>query len=467
MFTFNGISKKYIRVLRGFGRTAWAPIELDIVDSPGRAGGMLVGRNRKSRVIEVPIEIRRNGILDLQKTKEEMAAWLNTDTPVPLSFSDEPDRVYYAMTDGQLNVDEILDRGKGTITFICPDPNRYGMKKTLDGLSAINNGTTDTPFKLKMTATAPATYLSISDGVNRLGIGKPASNRFQEELKFNDDMSSLLGWSDAPGMPSDSYQGGVIKVVNVSGFYGHAFQLQDSTTEGDIWRGRTLVKSATTMKDFRVEGIFEVEKIIGQSGTARQYVLLVDSLGKEIARIGLTFISGGDSFEVRIGKEENNQMMIKTRALFSLFEHIFVKIKLSKQGNVYRASVIKVDRFTGVEIKELISSFYTDVLNQYSSNAMSAVAVHAAQHYYQPLRMQDIKVYEYVDENTINPNVVQAGDVIEIDTDAQLILINGQIRKQYKSIESDYFNLPPGKNQLFVNPDVTKNHEITYRERYL
>jgi len=129
-FSFNGVTKDYVRVLRGLERPAWAPIEHEILEIPGRPGGLITGKKIKIRQINIPVRVYTKGFESLQKVKEDLAAWLITDEPKELIFSDEPDRVYYAQVTGELNLDELVEWGEGVISFICPDPFKYGPLRT-------------------------------------------------------------------------------------------------------------------------------------------------------------------------------------------------------------------------------------------------------------------------------------------------------------------------------------------------
>lgn len=129
-FSFNGVTKDYVRVLRGLERPAWAPIEHEILEIPGRPGGLISSKKIKVRQINIPVRIYTKGFESLQKAKEDLAAWLITDEPKELIFSDEPDRVYYAQVTGELNLDEIVEWGEGVISFLCPDPYKYGPLRT-------------------------------------------------------------------------------------------------------------------------------------------------------------------------------------------------------------------------------------------------------------------------------------------------------------------------------------------------
>ncbi|MEC0166743.1 phage tail family protein, partial [Bacillus cereus] len=119
-FKFNGIKKDYLFILMGFNRSAWAPIERDILTVPGHPGGYHLQTNTKLRTIEVPVIVKAKDQVDLQKKKEDLACWLIQDEPKELIFDDEAERTYMAMLDGETDLDELIFRGKGTIRFVCP-----------------------------------------------------------------------------------------------------------------------------------------------------------------------------------------------------------------------------------------------------------------------------------------------------------------------------------------------------------
>src|SRR5690625_7008928 len=124
------------------------------------AGAHLSRTDIQVKEIVVPVIINAENIEDLQKIKEDMAEWLVHDEPKELIFKDEPDRVYYAVVDGELELDEIFSTGRGEITFICPDPYKYGPEKNIETTSDTfiveNNGTADAEPIIELTATQKA-----------------------------------------------------------------------------------------------------------------------------------------------------------------------------------------------------------------------------------------------------------------------------------------------------------------------
>lgn len=129
--SFNGIKKDYLICERGKRRSAFAPIKRNLLTVLGMPGAHLESTDTEVRVIQQPITINAKDRLDQRKLEEDLSDWLVTDQPVELIFDDEPDRVYYAVVDGSLDIEDIARFGKGTITFICPDPYKYGEEQTI------------------------------------------------------------------------------------------------------------------------------------------------------------------------------------------------------------------------------------------------------------------------------------------------------------------------------------------------
>jgi predicted phage tail component-like protein len=164
-FTFRGIKKDYIHVLRGSNRPAWAPIEREYIEIPSRAGAYPSRKKTKARPLPIPVLIKAKDIAELQKIKEDLAEWLITDGPEELILDDEPDRVYYAEVDGEFNPDEIVKYGQGIINFICPDPYKYGSQKTFsfsNNITVQNNGSAKTYPVVTVTFSSAATEYKIS-----------------------------------------------------------------------------------------------------------------------------------------------------------------------------------------------------------------------------------------------------------------------------------------------------------------
>ena len=98
-FSFNGATKPYIRCSSKKSRQIYN-IKRNLLYIPGRVGAYLEGTDIDVKIIEQPISFKDVNASNLRRLEEEIAGWLITDHPVELIFSDEPDRIYYAVVDG-------------------------------------------------------------------------------------------------------------------------------------------------------------------------------------------------------------------------------------------------------------------------------------------------------------------------------------------------------------------------------
>ena len=121
-FTFNGIKKDFIIAERGKRRSAFAPITRNLLKVPNMPGAYLQSSETDVRTITQPIVINGADRFEVRKLEEEIASWLVTDEPKELIFDDEPDRVYFAVIDGSLEIEDIVRFGRGRNRFYLCGP---------------------------------------------------------------------------------------------------------------------------------------------------------------------------------------------------------------------------------------------------------------------------------------------------------------------------------------------------------
>lgn len=128
--SFGGVTKPYITAVKK-ERPVFAPVKRNLLYIPGMPGAHLESTDTEVRIQPVTVWVDSEGYPSLQKLKEDMAAWLIHEKEKELIFEDEADRTYYAAVDGSLDLEELVTAGVGTITFICPDPYKYGEEQTV------------------------------------------------------------------------------------------------------------------------------------------------------------------------------------------------------------------------------------------------------------------------------------------------------------------------------------------------
>lgn len=162
---FNGISKPYLRVRYDLMLPAWAPIKRNTRSIPGLPGALHVNSVTEMKPIPVPVVIEKGTFTDLERAKEDLAAWLITDEPKPLVFDHDPKRTYYAYVEGSFDAEKLFEKERGVITFLCPDPYKYGAETNLsfanDSVVVNNTGNGKTQPWLNITFTASATEFKV------------------------------------------------------------------------------------------------------------------------------------------------------------------------------------------------------------------------------------------------------------------------------------------------------------------
>lgn len=95
----------------------------------GMNGSYFVGYKYGERQIEVDIAFLYDSPQEYVERIRKMADILNVKSPCKLILGDEPDKYYYAVPEGDFEVDKISKKSaKATITFICHDPIAYSVR---------------------------------------------------------------------------------------------------------------------------------------------------------------------------------------------------------------------------------------------------------------------------------------------------------------------------------------------------
>lgn len=480
--TFRGIRKDYATVLRGRKRPTWAAVERNIMEVSGFAGGHLSETKTKPRIITVPILIKGHNFSNLQKLKEDLASWLITDKPEPLIFDDEIDRVYYAIVDGSLDLDEIVRWGKGEITFLCPNPYKYGIEETTQLINdpnsddanptVINVGTVPTQPIFRAQILKDTTYLAIMNQDEYIAVGQPADPEsvvVERHTKLiNDAMGSTTGWGQTDTI-TDGYVRGEIEADGIR-FFPRNFGTAVAPLR---WQGPALKKSIPggPVKNFQMNALIRNENIGYETGMVEVYLL--NAANEQIARIhiadsweGIANING----RVQLGTPGKDARFVwitnapNKNPDWANFEGIMT---LQREDNVWRLYfAISKD---GKRIHE-ITKIYTD-RDGIATDDIAQVqiafrkwpnTVHTRMSIYH-LNFWEIND---VDEPQI-PIIAQAGDEVIIDHIKQNITINGESLMEYKDLASSFFSIPPGESQLLSYPPDVAKVDITKDVTYL
>src|SRR5690606_21647880 len=160
-------------------------------------------RRKPVRYLEVDITLKGGSFEDLRRRIDRLNEILDTGKEiVSITFDDESDRTYYGKLD---TVVDRLEKSKiyqATLTFICPDPYKYGPEKvvetTSDTFIVENNGTAEAEPIFELTAKEPTTFAMVSNGDEYMMVGRPYDESEQPTSRYDtvfaDNASTLVGW---------------------------------------------------------------------------------------------------------------------------------------------------------------------------------------------------------------------------------------------------------------------------------
>ncbi|QWI41480.1 phage tail family protein [Bacillus mycoides] len=490
-FTFNNIRKDYIQMLVGRKRPSWAPIKRNLVRVPHRPGAFFIHTETEERRIDVPLVIKaKKDMADLQKIKEDLANWLYTEQPAELIFDDELDRTYLAFIDGSLDLDELVNRGKGVITFVCPMPYKLGKVQTQTFTqnwsteitsNFTNKGSVETPALIEMIAKKPSTFLDVWFGEyphNRdyFRIGYPLTveeTTVQErERVMWDEMTTAVGWTPVTGVFDDMKGTGSFKSRD-----GYALYCQDYGQEKGF-HGAIAKKNIPggPLQDFEMETWVRLKsKSIGEMG--RVEVLLLDDTSNIVTRINMNDLYWDAEMTkayMRIGNAGTPNSIRKlvdtSGAHPNTFNQFYGRLRIARRGKEWSVYVARFRDGTEIDDASLVERWIDETGNPMTERKIAQVMISImswdVNKPVDVMQIDDLKIWKVnkVPSNT-KPYIFDTGDKIVIDTERSLVTINGKNAINIKDIFSNFPKVISGDNRIdIMPPDV--NATVSYRERY-
>ncbi|MGE6619278.1 distal tail protein Dit [Bacillus mycoides] len=490
-FTFNNIRKDYIQMLVGRKRPSWAPIKRNLVRVPHRPGAFFIHTETEERRIDVPLVIKaKKDMADLQKIKEDLADWLFTEQPAELIFDDELDRTYLAFIDGSIDLDEMVNRGKGVITFVCPMPYKLGKTNThtfTQNWSTeitsyfTNKGSVEAPALIEMIAKKPSTFLDVWFGEyphNRdyFRIGYPLTveeTTVQErERVMWDEMTTAVGWTPVTGQVEEMKGTGSFKSRD-----GYALYCQDYGQEKGF-HGAIAKKNIPggPLQDFEMETWVRLKsKSIGEMG--RVEVLLLDDTSNIVTRINMNDLYWDAEMTkayMRIGNAGTPNSMRKlvdtSGAHPNTFNQFYGRLRIARRGKEWSVYVARFRDGTEIDDASLVERWIDETGNPMTERKIAQVMISImswdVNKPVDVMQIDDLKIWKVnkVTSNT-KPYIFDTGDKIVIDTERSLVTINGKNAINIKDIFSNFPKVISGDNRIdIMPPDV--NATVSYRERY-
>ena len=477
---FNGVDiTKYITVLDGFtvhSGTNWDP---SCVSVSGKNGESFTHTRYKAKEIPMPFAIKG----DINTKYDEISKALSVSDPKELTFSNIPDRMFYAIPKGDFKFTEVnKTSGIGTITWLIPDGLAHSTTEKTFQASVNASGVLEATVTNAGTESVPVSYDIVHNhengfigivseyGVLQYGSADEADDEAREKsevlLKYTKP-SDYSAMTEGKGIlaSNDTFP----MTGKFTGYEDEWLRLQSSGS-GSSWHGaaRQVTLPADSSGNSGAVNFVAQTKIWFETSDASQDGLLEfvvgDTDGNHLASIHLVKGVGTAEctpiFQVQANEKgrisyvpnsnsvtNRNNGNMEIRKSGELFELLF-------GGKTYPYRV--------PEAKDKKALTLTIFIGQYANRA-------------NPVKQMAFGTMSFRKDNVQYrvdiPNRYAEGDVITIDGETTKMYVNGVPALGDEVKGSKHFHVPPGESKIqfyfsdFCDPapDVT----VRIREAYL
>ncbi|HGN6580737.1 TPA: distal tail protein Dit [Bacillus cereus] len=493
MLVFNGINleeyfgQKYekgffmVNDIRGRGILSDEINELTV---PHRPGSYFLSKRTPKRVLEVDFSLKGVSLFELRKRIDELNGLLSTEEPVKITFTDEPDIVYYGIKESVAETLEKSNIHQATITIICSNPYKLGPTKTVEfqasghGLVANvqNKGSVESNPIIEIEVTKPATFLDVWNGDNYFRIGWPL-RMDQVPVERNqrvmwDEMSTTVGWTNVPNS-EDMIGGGAFKVDAGSRLV--PVYLGETNIKG--WHGCIAKKNIPQgpLQDFIMQAYVGVRSSHPDQ-MGRVEIGLLDENSDYVARISMNDVHWQAEQNTGFAKLGNKKKPVSERVLINepgdhptTWNQYRGRLWLARTGNRWEAYISKFLWNTEKDDSERFVVWEDE--NNVNMDKVAQVQISISQFsdnmFCTDMSIDDLKIWKVNMHTQDNPPYIfDVGDKVVIDTERSLVSINGKKAINLKDIFSDYPVINSGSNKLEIMPSDVGIAKVTYRERY-
>jgi predicted phage tail component-like protein len=451
------------------------PIIRATVKVPGRNGIILSATSFDESRIYLEFGISFISKEELESKISQLVAWLYHEEPVPLVLSGS-EKYYQVQVEGETHWETLRRIGKGTITFLCIDPFRYGKEHIIPLHSStdpilITNPGVETYPQINLTFHQSTPEFTILSGKNFLYFGQSApvdtvTPTPKRTRILYDDGTSATGWTTGVGVDGGTIQGSLESPGS------HLRQAGADFGTGTTWHGAAGIKMLNKeLQDFTLEAHIAF-KSADVRQIARLEIYLLDlyhhRIGK-IAMVDTTAQANSPVLEARAGSLSTGFYFTNTDVKKGFYTNFYGKWTLQRVGTSWTFEVAKKD--TKGKYIDSRSWKYQDRNHQYHT-PIAGIQLHfgayATYPPYPTFYLDDLTIWEenVIDPATQVPNIFEAGDQLRVDNETGETLKNGSPFFEALNPAGSYIYLQKGINQISISPAIATG-EIRFRERWL
>lgn len=455
---------KYLNVLSGFSPFNGVDRETELLDGAESCKGEEFGYTTyKSRLIEMPFEL----IGDIAESYNKIQKILNVSEPKKLVFGNYPNRYFYAIPNGNLDITQVSIFGKGTITWIVPDGVAYSVAEfdfdgvQQDGYQTItvqNNGTEWADVDYEITHNHENGFIGLISqyGIIQLGKEEEADG---ETYKASEVLAKGFGkFATDHGTSAQNPSNTTSGTLEVRDVAGNDCLLLAGGQSGSAnwWNGgmKTITipadsEGATGSKNFYcyTQHWFETG-LMGQTGaqtiaflTGDNQVICAMSINKSDLVGNMAHVDWFGpknkllkSIDFSPTNGEGNPYNLKMGGGHNDFLKEGERLRIFWYGQYFT--------YTLPEIKNMECKKVQIWIGQWGNRNLGNQYV--TRNYIKHFSFTKNNVEKYRDI----PNRYKAGDVVTIDGESAKVLVNGMSARGDEITGTDYFKVPPGTTEI-------------------
>lgn len=476
--------------------------EVKTEEVPGRSGSVYQGRELKQYEFELPMIIRNDylshsGIKSHDDILNELVKFFNYDNQVKLQFKSKQ-WYWNAYFEGPI---ELFSKTENSINIVnlkvvLTDPYKYsakGSKNTAisDAVSVVNTGTADTPIVVEARALKDSTNFLIAKGEqDYFMIGKSEDayrvNKDIEPFRFNDEFNTV-GLKNWAYMPNDTTFGNLPDGGDAMGGKFALSDLKESIYPSEWgnntktnWHGAALYKSlGSSVQDFRIRFKVILRQHVGV-GPGKAVAYVVDENNRTM--FSMTYVNTAvdkneSSIIVYAYNEHGEARRIYNRLIpfkYHRAKNAHVFMYLERKGLDIKITNFRYDIDTDPNRTKPIDKDVVVVRDEgkfYQRPARIArmyIGKSAKHTNYMAINILGFSLQELLPKQSdITPIEIRQGDLIQIDTHAKSVTINGDDALKLKDFGSNYFNVESGHNELVISPPETFDTTVKWQDRWL